>query len=142
MTASAIRKNSNGSTEIPSTMAMAVMTSATRMSTAMAPPLVVVTEVYRSPPLANPVHLAIGSHCVIENDSSAHRACWGCTMRWESSYPPDETTAADARRSAVDVLTRAGIDAPVVEAVQAIVAELAGNAIRHARTDYTVTVTT
>ncbi len=63
-------------------------------------------------------------------------------MRWQATFDPDNDSAARCRRLMVTELRDAGCPAEVVEDLMLIQAELVGNAIRHARTQYTVTVTT
>jgi anti-sigma regulatory factor (Ser/Thr protein kinase) len=62
-------------------------------------------------------------------------------VSWEESFPPE---AAAVRRSRVGVsgaLQEAGLSPRVVTDALLVLAELVGNAVRHAGTDFTVTVT-
>lgn len=61
-------------------------------------------------------------------------------MDWQGTFPPEGRSAAAARTGVVEVLTRLKVPAEVVDDVVAAVGELASNAARHARTEYTVTV--
>ena len=59
--------------------------------------------------------------------------------RWERTFEPEDEEASLARRHAVHALaTTTGVDKPTISAAQLVVAELAANAVRHARSAFTV----
>jgi len=53
-------------------------------------------------------------------------------MRWEWAHLPDERHCAEARRSSVAALRKAGMGDEVLDAVETVVGELTANAVRHA----------
>jgi anti-sigma regulatory factor (Ser/Thr protein kinase) len=59
--------------------------------------------------------------------------------RWEGAFQPEEDVAAPARDAVEDVLTREGVGANAVADALLVLNELVANAIRHARTEFTVT---
>jgi anti-sigma regulatory factor (Ser/Thr protein kinase) len=59
-------------------------------------------------------------------------------MRWERAYPPDDLSAATARRDALRCLGEAGVEGSLLDDVQLVVGELVVNAVRHAATDFIV----
>ncbi|MDQ1427500.1 MAG: hypothetical protein QOK39_976 [Acidimicrobiaceae bacterium] len=61
--------------------------------------------------------------------------------RWEGTFEPDDRAARAARFAVREVLVGAGIDDEVVAQALLVLTELVGNAVRHARTDFTVSVT-
>lgn len=60
-------------------------------------------------------------------------------MLWKASFPPRLDSAGRARAGVARALEEAEVDASVVVDVVAVLGELASNAARHARTDFTVT---
>jgi len=61
-------------------------------------------------------------------------------VRWEWGYPPQDGSAAAARRDVARALSEAGVSAALFDDVQIVVSELVANAIRHAGTDFELTV--
>lgn len=55
-------------------------------------------------------------------------------------FPADAAAAADARRVITDALRRAGHGGPLLDDARLIITELAGNAVAHARSPFTVSI--
>jgi hypothetical protein len=62
-------------------------------------------------------------------------------MHWRETFPPHMESVAQARAGVTATLVNLALPAGVVDAVVVASGELAGNAARHAGTDYTVSVT-
>ncbi len=60
------------------------------------------------------------------------------TRRWEWRHGPGEGRAQRARAQLARALRQAGVDSDVADDAMLVLSELAANAIRHARTDFTV----
>jgi anti-sigma regulatory factor (Ser/Thr protein kinase) len=60
--------------------------------------------------------------------------------RWERGFEPDDRSARTARSAVREVLVGADIDEEVVARALLVLTELVGNAVRHARTDFTISV--
>jgi anti-sigma regulatory factor (Ser/Thr protein kinase) len=61
-------------------------------------------------------------------------------VAWSASFPPDLESVARARAGVGDALGAAGVAPLVVADATAVLSELASNAARHARTEFTVAV--
>ncbi|HZQ57164.1 MAG TPA: ATP-binding protein [Acidimicrobiales bacterium] len=61
-------------------------------------------------------------------------------MRWVRAYPPEDEQAATARHDAAQRLAAAGVGAPLLEDAVLVAGELITNAIRHAATEFTLTL--
>jgi anti-sigma regulatory factor (Ser/Thr protein kinase) len=61
-------------------------------------------------------------------------------MQWRDTFPPHMESVAQARAGVTATLADLALPAQVVDAVVVAAGELAGNAARHAGTDYTVSV--
>ena len=62
-------------------------------------------------------------------------------MVWEESFPPEASAVRRSRVGVTGALQGAGVPPQVVTDALLVLAELVGNAVRHAGTDLTVTVT-
>jgi anti-sigma regulatory factor (Ser/Thr protein kinase) len=60
--------------------------------------------------------------------------------RWEATFPPEAQAVKASRVAVNEFLVGAGIDAAVIARAVLVVSEIAGNAVRHARTDFTASV--
>jgi anti-sigma regulatory factor (Ser/Thr protein kinase) len=63
------------------------------------------------------------------------------SVSWEASFPPEVASVRGARIGAADAVRDAGLSLRSMADALLVVTELVGNAVRHARTDLTVTVT-
>ncbi len=62
------------------------------------------------------------------------------TARWKATFPPDAQAVRAARVAVNEVLAAARLDAAVTARTTLVLSEIVGNAVRHARTDFTVTI--
>lgn len=58
--------------------------------------------------------------------------------RRETTFPPEPASVRPARRAVEEALTAAGVPSGVIADALLVLSELVSNAIRHARTDFTV----
>lgn len=62
-------------------------------------------------------------------------------MLWKATLPPNLDSAGRARADAMQALEDAGVPPPVINDTLLVLGEIASNAARHARTDFTITLT-
>lgn len=62
----------------------------------------------------------------------------GPPQRWEATFGPQDGSARLARAAVEGALTEAGVDPMTINDALLVLSELVSNAIRHARTEYTV----
>jgi histidine kinase-like protein len=61
-------------------------------------------------------------------------------MWWERTYPPEDECCAAARHASTLALRNAGITGELLDTVVLVLGELVANAVRHARTQFTVAI--
>ena len=70
--------------------------------------------------------------------SEEGRGLAGAPAKWEMACDPHESAVRDARARLHAELRRANVPAPAIANVLLVVGELASNAVRHARTEFTI----
>ncbi len=61
-------------------------------------------------------------------------------VRWSGRFPPDPAAVGQCRLAFEAALQTAGVGGPLVGDAVAVLGEIAANAVRHARTPFTVSV--
>jgi anti-sigma regulatory factor (Ser/Thr protein kinase) len=61
-------------------------------------------------------------------------------VRWTGRFPPDPAAVGHCRIAFEEALARAGVDPALVGDALAVLGEIAANAVRHARSAFTVSV--
>jgi len=62
-------------------------------------------------------------------------------MRWSNTFAPDADNAGRGRTALGHALAEAGLPADVIGDALLVLGEIIGNAVRHARTDFTISAT-
>ncbi|MDP9073827.1 MAG: ATP-binding protein [Actinomycetota bacterium] len=62
-------------------------------------------------------------------------------LPWRATFAPDPSSVGRARVGLTDALNGSGVAGAVAADAMLLLGELAGNAVRHARTEFTVTAT-
>lgn len=59
---------------------------------------------------------------------------------WQQTFAPESASLRSARRGLTQAVEAAGVTGDVVDDALLVLGEIAGNAVRHARTEFTVTL--
>jgi len=82
-----------------------------------------------------------GGDALRRDDSADANEARAPSVSWEESFPPEAAAVRRARVGVTGALQAAGVDQQVITDALLVLAELVGNAVRHAGTDLNVTVT-